>query len=419
MKVNSNNKFDPSLNQKTPLKSNINSTGFQQALAKQATLKENEKFDSITISTPFPIHSQKKDISKSSVVSELSTKSIIAEQIETHTTKNPVINSTDSVDVKLEKLRQMAANDDFTGMSDAEIYKAVYDRYDDAFNGNMPAILVGIYPGDGSISIGGEKIKTRIVEQFRDQARNISAFDEAMGYENLSFDEKEAAIIKKYTGKTTFSDFINMQGELQLSGVLKNKFEPYNGGAFSVFIGVGIESAIAHEFNLDTFTAIYTDEKLFQEKFISALEMNFDGISFIMNKAQDLINGTSIVPDKNEKDAFLSVYNDYITMFIEHSMFDKSGGIEGAPAKSLKGADKEEFEAFLKNIFDRLSAGSSDGELIDSFMKKVSEHQDKMEGLQEEINENKSPLAESVEKIEKTEPTLTNIEEDKQNRNNS
>lgn len=43
-----------------------------------------------------------------------------------------------------------------------------------------------------------------------------------LGYEGMSFDEIEAAINKKYANQNTPLDFLKMQGELSLTGVLKH-----------------------------------------------------------------------------------------------------------------------------------------------------------------------------------------------------
>lgn len=155
----------------------------------------------------------------------------------------PVILSGDSVETKLAKLREMAEHSDYTGMTSAEIFTEVWQRYNRAFDGNMAAIKYfgptkwqkiayqflneyspsvdravrneikekyGLQPGDE----GYKECKIKYLGNIRSAA---------LGYGNMSSEEVEAAIIKKYTGKGTMLDFLNMQGELMLSGTLTNK----------------------------------------------------------------------------------------------------------------------------------------------------------------------------------------------------
>ena len=128
---------------------------------------------------------------------------------------------------KLAELREIDAKADYAGMTNTEIYKAIWDRYNAAFDGNMPAIRIGAYPGAATISLGGGQYEVGILEQFLGEvARNGSSYtvhSEAMGYEGMSYAEIEALILNKYEGKNTAIDFLNMTGELQLSGVLTNK----------------------------------------------------------------------------------------------------------------------------------------------------------------------------------------------------
>lgn len=45
---------------------------------------------------------------------------------------------------KLKKLREINEQADYTGMSPEEIYKTIWDRYNEAFDGNMMAITACI-----------------------------------------------------------------------------------------------------------------------------------------------------------------------------------------------------------------------------------------------------------------------------------
>ena len=50
-----------------------------------------------------------------------------------------------------------------------------------------------------------------------------NALMKVLGYDGMSFEEREAVIREKYAGKNTTSDFLNMQSELSLSDVLRHK----------------------------------------------------------------------------------------------------------------------------------------------------------------------------------------------------
>lgn len=148
-------------------------------------------------------------------------------------------------EVKMSKLAEIAAQSDYTGMSYDEIYNTIWNRYNEAFDGNMTAIDGGV-GGPASWSKIKYQLSTElfqnIVRPIQREIRlsaggnvdHISTQDEALGvlqslrlkslgYERMSFDEIESAIQKKYAGKDTTLDYLNMQGELRITGCLRNK----------------------------------------------------------------------------------------------------------------------------------------------------------------------------------------------------
>ena len=165
----------------------------------------------------------------------------------------------DTTEVKLAKLRKMGEEADYTGMSYGEIEAAIWNRYNDAFDGNMPAISICVIPSPEWIDINNQfndeychNILYPLQEEFRlstgisvstwskdnyDQhERDMDAFHEyvrsnyedfstqALGYGGMTTEEIEQAICQKYAGKDTLRSYLNMQGELYRSGVLTSKF---------------------------------------------------------------------------------------------------------------------------------------------------------------------------------------------------
>lgn len=160
---------------------------------------------------------------------------------------------TDSDKVKLEKLKEIDASFDYSGMSYQEIHSTIYNRYNTAFNGNLLGIM----------SFGAEDW-TQINLQYQDEIKRhvyypmrnelaaelgMKATDEqflkehfwpeyneiiltSQGFRGMSVEEREAAIMKKYQGKNTFMDVLNMHGELRSSGVLAHKMGLEGAGRF-------------------------------------------------------------------------------------------------------------------------------------------------------------------------------------------
>lgn len=168
----------------------------------------------------------------------------------------PVSNATHA---KLKQLAELNAQADYTGMSPDEIYAEIWNRYDEAFDGNMIAIR-GCVAGPAEWGEIGYQFYTEVTHHIfnpavhtaskeaaeRDgklyaersyeerAALDNSCLDKAtkvvndammktLGYDGMSFDQREAAIREKYAGKNTTLDFLNMQSELSMSGVLQHK----------------------------------------------------------------------------------------------------------------------------------------------------------------------------------------------------
>lgn len=155
---------------------------------------------------------------------------------------------------RLKQLAELNEQADYTGMSSDEIYAEIWNRYDEAFDGNMVAItaritgpvewdrinnqFVGeiyqhiVRPEEKAARITAGVAQASTYEEKR--ALEKSCYEEAccvsrdarwkaLGYEGMSFEEREAAIKEKYAGKNTTLDFLKMQSELERSGVLEHK----------------------------------------------------------------------------------------------------------------------------------------------------------------------------------------------------
>ncbi len=151
---------------------------------------------------------------------------------------------------KLKQLAEIDQQADYTGMSADEIYAEIWNRYDEAFDGNMIAIKAYIagpiewerihnqfydevcrrvseaaYKAAGEVQTSVEQEMDALEGSSQKGTGNASydAFMKVLGYDGMSFEEKEAAIKKKYAGKNTTLDFLKMQSELKESGVLEHK----------------------------------------------------------------------------------------------------------------------------------------------------------------------------------------------------
>ncbi|WP_297294524.1 hypothetical protein [uncultured Oscillibacter sp.] len=160
---------------------------------------------------------------------------------------------------KLKQLAELDTQADYTGMSPDEIYAEIWNRYDKAFDGNMIAIR-GCVAGPSEWGEIGYQFYTEVTRHIFNPAISAAwkegveldgrpytewtyeeetaldrlcvekadkivhdAMMKTLGYDGMSFDEREAAIREKYAGKNTTLDFLNMQSELSMSGVLIHK----------------------------------------------------------------------------------------------------------------------------------------------------------------------------------------------------
>ena len=212
------------------------------------------------------------------------------------------IKANDTTLVKLVKLKEIAANTDFSGMSYTEIYTNLWKSYDDAFGGNMPAIMSGLAQSQEKHSIHNQfmddyekyvsqPLRTQIFQEtgcvygtdaYREVVKEYIGdttefpFDSvALGYGGMSIEEKEAAIYQKYAGKNTLQDFLNMQGELWSTGVLKHKM----GGASVVFQYHNIlDQQLEKHFFPDNMLSM---ENITQSQWDSVYNTPFDAVSFL------------------------------------------------------------------------------------------------------------------------------------------
>ena len=211
------------------------------------------------------------------------------------------IKPNDTTLVKLVKLKEIAANTDFSGMSYTEIYTNLWKSYDDAFGGNMPAIMSGLAQSQEKHSIHNQfmddyekyvsqPLRTQIFQETGcvygtdayDEVvkeyigdKEICPFDSiALGYGGMSIEEKEAAIYQKYAGKNTLQDFLNMQGELLKTGVLDNKMGPSTAFHFQFMLNYQLE----WHFFPDNMLSM---ENITQSQWDSVYNTSFDAVSFL------------------------------------------------------------------------------------------------------------------------------------------
>ena len=69
------------------------------------------------------------------------------------------------------------------------------------------------------------------------------AMMKTLGYDGMSFDQREAAIREKYAGKNTTLDFLNLQSELSMSGVLNRKMGADRAGTYLAMMRGRFETA--------------------------------------------------------------------------------------------------------------------------------------------------------------------------------
>jgi len=303
------------------------------------------------------------------------------------------INSTDSVEVKLTKLQEIAENTQYPGMTGTEIYKTIWDRYNDAFGGNMSAILSGLASFDEWNKISSQFRKEINSSYPVDRTLHHAAHAAILGYDGMSPNEIEAAIAKKYEGKNSVLDFLNMYGELRNAGVLDSKL---GGWEESLEFTLRVRHWFHFAAGLDQGSI-----KVSQEKRDSVLEADFNGVGFFGS----LMNITSDNSDKifsrsvgsgvrtEMLDTVKSVYKGFMAMFAANSMFNNPNGFGVIP-----GSDDIDYNAMVQDLLDRYFYDDEGSSLIDWLMKKIGEHYDKQHEIQH---------TETVEKMETAEPVLS------------
>ena len=180
---------------------------------------------------------------------------------------------------KLKQLAELDAQADYTGMSPDEIYAEIWNRYSEAFGEDMIAIR-GCIAGPAEWCVVNNQFQGEIVHHIFNPAINAAwkegvkldgrpytewtyeeenALDrscrekadkvvydakmKALGYDGMDFDQREAVIREKYAGKNTTSDFLKMQSELKLSGVLRHKMGEDQADTYCAMLDAQFERA--------------------------------------------------------------------------------------------------------------------------------------------------------------------------------
>ena len=198
---------------------------FQDALAAQTA---QLKSDSVTISDPNVFQESRKTANAPNL------------------TDSNAILPTDSTEAKLEKLRRIAETADYAGMDYEDIYCTIWGRYQQAFNGEMSAITSCLIGGKDWADINNQFVnevnKTvffPLYQEIKDEtglSKGTPEFNEywkehydhkfsssALGYGEMSVEEKEQAIRDKYAGRNSLYDFASMMGELSGAGILSHQ----------------------------------------------------------------------------------------------------------------------------------------------------------------------------------------------------
>ncbi len=120
---------------------------------------------------------------------------------------------------------KLTAEEDFIGMSNAEKYKAIYEKYQHCYGENFleaSAVDYGVIPSDYDHW-------SKVIRQFKQEVNTVcggadnakEARKDALYGDGLSNAEVRQAIIEKYVhdGKITNRDFCKMTNEMDLCGV--------------------------------------------------------------------------------------------------------------------------------------------------------------------------------------------------------
>ena len=265
---------------------------------------------------------------------------------------------------KLKQLAELNAQADYTGMSPDEIYAEIWNRYDEAFGRDMiaikgyiagpaewcvvnnqfcdevtrhifnPAINAawkeGVELDDRPYTEWTYEEKTALDRSCREKADKV-VFDAKMkvlGYDGMSFDEREAAIREKYAGKNTTIDFLKMQNELQETGVLNNKMGWESARLYRAMLEVQLEDL----FNPNSISAVgYEKHSLMTaDQWYRVANQPFDTAKL----AADLKKQLAGVKDHN------GFSDDYVKMmegFFDHFV---TGVMDDSLDRLLSGAEK-------------------------------------------------------------------------------
>ncbi len=120
---------------------------------------------------------------------------------------------------KLDDISEDIKNADYSGMTNAEIYVDIENKYARAFD-NFYITMVYADCKDCIM------ISNRFWNDIKNNAGNVSQalINEARGYADMSYDDIENVIKEKYVGKTGVDDQLNLFGELFSTGVLFGKY---------------------------------------------------------------------------------------------------------------------------------------------------------------------------------------------------
>lgn len=238
---------------------------------------------------------------------------------------------------KLKKLREINAQADYTGMSPEEIYKTIWDRYNEAFDGNMMAITACIagpaewgpvnnqFHDEITEHIINPEIRAareadggaRDYEEYHTAACQLAgkAFMKVMGWDGMSYEEMEASIKEKYAGKNTNMDFLMMQSELERSGVLYHRMGYDNGRTYCYMLKHQFDIA----FNPNSIYNVGYEKSDFMtaDQWYCVADQPFDAdrMATAMKDNLDRISG-----DNRYTEDIRQLFLDYIERFISQTM---------------------------------------------------------------------------------------------------
>lgn len=239
---------------------------------------------------------------------------------------------------KLKKLREINEQADYTGMSPEEIYETIWNRYNEAFDGNMIAITACIAgPAEwgpvnnqfideitehivnpairAAYDVGEGQTKTH--EEIVTDAHHVAgdARRKLLGYYGKSYEEMEAEIKEKYAGKNTNLDFLKMQSELEQSGVLYHRMGYDNGRTYCYMLKHQFDIA----FNPNSIYTVGHEKSDFMtaDQWYRVADQPFDAdrMATAMKDNLDRISG-----DNRYTEDIRQLFLDYIERFISQAM---------------------------------------------------------------------------------------------------